>query len=101
MLCLVVRDVYRRDESNAVRSALASLFDGQGTWDSTGIYAFWDPETREILYIGMDRRLSRRFRAHNAAPRDKKSGDKRKQVATWFESHDALGYSVVAQSSAV
>lgn len=101
MLCMIVRDIYRQCDAVELRKALERLFDGNAVWDSTGLYAFWDPATRRVLYIGLDGRLSRRFRSHNGRPSGRTTGDKREQVSAWFARHSLLGYSVIAQSSAV
>jgi len=64
MLCLVVRDAYQREQARDLRIALKELFDGV-TWDTVGVYLFWDPETRNNLYIGKDSKLSVGFARHN------------------------------------
>ncbi|MEX2622389.1 MAG: hypothetical protein WD651_01525 [Acidimicrobiia bacterium] len=99
MLCLVVRDAYQREEARELRVALRELFDGV-TWDTVGVYLFWDPETRDILYIGKDSKLSVRFADHNGLSHRSRPGDKRQEVDFWFSNHAALGFSVVGQSAA-
>jgi hypothetical protein len=98
---MVVRDIYRRDEVHDLRRAIEGLFDRYSTWATTGLYVFWDPETREVLYIGEDSKMSRRFGSHNGIPKGPPASDKREEVATWFSEHEWLGYSVIAQSAAV
>lgn len=98
---MVVLDEYSQDEARAMHKALRKLFQRGGyDWDSTGVYAFWDPDSREILYIGLDSNLSSRFARHNGLVQTR-GGDKRHEVAQWFETHESLGYSVIAQSAAV
>lgn len=98
MLCMVVRDVYSQGDAKSVEAALRDLFKGSWSWHEAGLYAFWDPDTREILYIGLDRRLARRFHAHNSRVQKRRTGDQRVQVSRWFGSRATLGYSVVVQS---
>ena len=58
--------MYTDSDRIAVRDALeeiASPLDSWG-WSSAGIYPFWDPETRDVLYIGLAIDLPDRFGQH-------------------------------------
>lgn len=67
----------------------------------SGIYCFWDPDTSDILYLGLATTLSERFAQHTALSDRSARGNKRKQIKEWFESHDRLGYSILIQSAFV
>ncbi|MBE4187026.1 GIY-YIG nuclease family protein [Vibrio parahaemolyticus] len=67
MLSTYIRDVYKESETQELADAIediASAIDTNG-WASAGIYCFWNPENNEILYIGLARDLSNRFKEHN------------------------------------
>jgi len=63
-----MRDDYQAHEAQELREAiddLASPLDTYG-FASTGVYIFFDPDTKDILYIGLARDLSERFAQRNA-----------------------------------
>ncbi|TOQ67436.1 GIY-YIG nuclease family protein [Vibrio parahaemolyticus] len=100
MLSTYIRDVYKESETQELADAIediASAIDTNG-WASAGIYCFWNPENNEILYIGLARDLSNRFKEHNGLKACKESSCKKRQIREWFESHDYLGYSILVQS---
>jgi hypothetical protein len=62
----VVLEIYGPSEREAVVEALAGLCDPMNGYGfaSGGIYCFWDPATRSVLYIGRSANLTKRFREH-------------------------------------
>src|SRR5687768_10054737 len=100
MLVTWVRDVYTDIQRSEMRAAIDSIA-SPNTYDgfaSNGIYVFFDPESREVLYIGLARDLSERFAQHNGLVRMREDGCKVRQIAAWFETHDRLGYAAALQS---
>lgn len=68
-------------------------------WSSTGIYTFWDYDTREILYIGLATDLSQRFKQHlGLTSSNRNTGTKYLKIEEYFQSNITLGYSVLLQS---
>ncbi len=98
LLNTVVVDVYASDERFELHTALDDLTSAND-FSPNGVYCFWDPATREVLYVGLSVNLAARFKQHNSRSRKKSSGCKRKQINEWFDIHDHLGYSVVLQSA--
>lgn len=101
-LATVIRDVYRSDERTGLRDALRSLLPVGGyNWHPSGVYCFWDPDTRDVLYIGLAKDIERRFAQHNGLVGSAARGNKRKKIEEWFAEHPRLGYSIIVQSAAV
>jgi hypothetical protein len=101
-LATVIRDVYRTDERREMRQALRTLFaQGGHDWHPSGLYCFWDPDSRDVLYLGLAGNLERRFSQHNRLAGTTERGNKSVKINEWFQSHERLGYSVVVQSAAV
>lgn len=68
-------------------------------WSSTGIYTFWNYNTREILYIGLATDLSQRFKQHlGLTASNSHRGTKYLKIEEYFQSNTTLGYSVLLQS---
>ena len=100
MLCTVIRDVYRQNDTKMLAEALddiASPIDQNG-WASAGVYCFWDPNTNEILYIGLAADLGQRVMQHNGLKPCNEEGCKFQQVQEWFKLHEELGFSILVQS---
>jgi hypothetical protein len=52
MLCTVIWDVYRDDERRDVWAALQDLLpEHSPDWSRKGVYAYWDPGSRELLRV--------------------------------------------------
>jgi hypothetical protein len=101
-LATVIRDVYRSEERTELRDALRSLLPVGGySWHPSGVYCFWDPDTRDILYIGLAKDIERRFAQHNGLVGSSTRGNKRAKIEAWFAEHPRLGYSIIVQSAAV
>jgi len=93
----VVRDVYSDGERREIYDALEMLVRGDW-WNNAGVYCFWDPETRDPLYIGVASNLPERFAQHNSLKWHRPNrGNKGKQINEWFAGHRRLGVSVVLQ----
>ena len=62
------------------------------------MYLFWDPDTREPLYIGVASNLADRFAQHNSLSGHRPSkGNKAQQINDWFAGHSGVGFSIVLQ----
>jgi hypothetical protein len=101
MLCTFILEKYSFDNSILVADALDELFEPSVDygWASAGVYCFWDPETFEILYVGLAVDLAHRFRQHNGLVPCKPSNCKRQELTEWFGRNHEIGYSVLVQSS--
>jgi hypothetical protein len=94
-------DAYRIDERREIHAALeAVLGDGQPDWMPTGVYAYWDVETHDLLYLGLAADLIGRFAQHNRLVRHS-GGNKANEIDAYFEQHEYLGFTVLVQSKAV
>lgn len=101
MLATVVWDVYHNDERREILRAIKELIpDGSPDWSRKGIYAYWDPETRNLLYVGLATDLLDRFAQHNRLV-SHSGGNKADAIDTWFATHRRLGFSLLIQSAAV
>jgi hypothetical protein len=101
MLCTVIWDIYCIDERAQVWEALQSLLpEDSPDWSRKGVYGYWDPDTREMLYLGLANNLPERFAQHNGlVPHS--GGNKSKQIEAWFEGHEQLGLTTMIQAAAV
>lgn len=100
MLGTIVLDAYRAaDRADMVQALddICSPFDNYG-WASAGVYCFWDPADCSILYIGLSVDLPQRFREHNGLLGKSATGNKRKEIDTYFENAEYLGFSILVQS---
>jgi hypothetical protein len=101
MLCTVIWDVYddgtRADMWEAMRRLLP---DGSRTWSPKGIYAYWDPATHDLLYVGLAANLPERFAQHNKLV-SHSGGNKSAAINDWFSKHETLGFTLIIQSAAV
>lgn len=64
------------------------------------MYAYWDRDTREILYLGLASDLDRRFAQHNGLVRHS-GGNKIAKINEYFGDHERLGLSILLQSKAI
>lgn len=101
MLCTVIWDIYRSGERAQVWEALRSLLpEDSPDWSRKGVYGYWDPQSRELLYLGLANNLPARFAQHNGlVPHS--GGNKSKQIEAWFEGHEQLGLTTMIQAAAV
>ena len=101
VLCTVVWDSYGWDERKLVWQALQSLLLGEESdWSRKGLYVYWDPQTREMLYTGLARDLAERFAQHNGLVRHS-GGNKLPSITEWFSQHPRIGFSVLLQAAGV
>ncbi|PJC94000.1 hypothetical protein CUC44_06380 [Aeromonas lusitana] len=100
MLATYIRDIYKESDKKQLADAIeeiASAVDSNG-WASSGVYCFWDPQTNNILYIGLASDLYSRFREHNNLKQCPAKGCKKENIASWFHDNEYLGYSILVQS---
>jgi hypothetical protein len=100
MLVTWIRDVYTFDDRSSMRwaiDAIASPLDYVG-FASNGVYVFFDPESQNILYIGLARDLSERFAQHNGLVSMESQSCKIDQIRDWWNTHGSLGYAIGVQS---
>jgi hypothetical protein len=65
-LATVIRDSYHLNERKEMRDALHELLPVHGSdWHTSGVYCFWDPDSRDALYIGLAKNIEQRFAQHN------------------------------------
>jgi hypothetical protein len=101
MLGTVMLESYLKDDAREVWAALRDLCPRKGwAWAPAGIYCYWQPKSREVLYLGLASDLAQRFAQHNGLIAHRR-GNKSAQIAAYFEQNDRLGFSVVVQSAAV
>ena len=101
MLCTVIWDVYRDDERRNVWVALQDLLpEHSPDWSRKGVYAYWDPGSRELLYVGLATNLPERFAQHNGLV-SHSGGNKLNAIESWFGGHDRLGFTLLLQAAAV
>lgn len=101
MLCTVIWDTYANDERRAMWSALHRLVPPDSRdWSRKGVYAYWDPRDRQLLYVGLATDLPERFAQHNRlVPHS--GGNKADKIDAWFENRDRIGFSLLVQAAAV
>jgi hypothetical protein len=95
-------EVYRQQHARDVRDALERVLgpESGSSWATGGVYIFWNPNTREPLYVGIAGDFPERFAQHNGLRGCPASGCKRDQIAKYFaEESEWLGYTVIALSS--
>jgi hypothetical protein len=95
-------DAFRRTEGTEMRDALEELLGpaSGSAWSSGGVYVFWDPATREPLYVGITGDLPVRFAQHAGLRSCPPEGCKRREIEAYFaEGHEKLGYTALAMSS--
>lgn len=101
MLCTAVYDAYRDDERAEIHEALTSLASaGQPDWSPQGVYAYWDPASHRILYLGLTKDIAHRFAQHNGLVHHS-GGNKSTKVNEYFADHECLGFTVLLQSKAI
>jgi hypothetical protein len=100
MLATIITEIFEEKDIDDVIDALERLcapVDPIG-WASAGIYAFWDPTTGEILYIGLAVDLSIRFQQHTGRIPVDPATSKVDEIRRYFRANKYLGYSVFLQS---
>jgi len=96
----VIVDAYSADRAAEMADAIDWLCPPStwGPFASSGLYGFWDPASRELLYIGLARDLGIRFRQHNGLAPCRTGGCKIAQVRRHFDESHLLGYTIYPQS---
>jgi hypothetical protein len=101
MLCTLIWDAYTDADRVSVWAAMRRLLPRNSRdWSRKGVYAFWDPDTRELLYVGLASNLPQRFAQHNELVTHS-GGNKSKEINQWFSAHDRLGFTLLIQGAAV
>ncbi|QDW27214.1 hypothetical protein FFJ24_021245 [Pedobacter sp. KBS0701] len=101
MLRTIIADSYRENEKNEIVGALGTVCNANDNygWASSGIYCYWDYESREILYVGLAIDLTERFKQHNGMfPGIDLNTCKRREIDEYFRQKERIGFSVVLQS---
>ena len=95
-----ILDIYRANERKEVADALIGLCDPQDGYGfaSGGIYCYWDPDSRRVLYVGRAGNLHARFMQHNGLMGSSAKGNKREQIAAHFAANETLGFSILVRS---
>lgn len=94
-------DAFRAAEADESRDALEDLFGpaSGSAWSSGGVYVFWDPASREPLYVGITGDLPVRFAQHTGLRKCRPESCKRREIEAYFaDGHEKLGYTVLAMS---
>ena len=101
MLATIILDTFTKKESEQIASALDVLCSplDHYAFSSAAIYSFWSVPEREILYIGLAKDVTRRFRQHMGLVACAPKGCKVKQVEGYFATKDRIGYSIIVQSA--
>ncbi len=101
MLATFIINQYSAVDTTALAEAVEELCspkDDYG-WSSSGIYSFWNTETKEMLYVGLAIDLPLRFQQHNGLSPCLENCCKRSQISEHFQTHGLLGYSIFVQST--
>lgn len=101
MFGTIIQDAYKENEKDDLAYAINDICnpnDNNG-WASAGIYCFWNYQTREILYIGLARNLSERFKQHNGLITIDTKGCKVENINEYFKENEKMGFSIFVQSS--
>ncbi len=86
MFGTIILDSYSNRETENLAAAIDDLCSPKDSygWSSSGIYSFWDFETKEILYIGLASDLSNRFKQHNGLISESNRGNKYTEITNYF-----------------
>lgn len=101
MLCTIIKQIYKLNEINDIAFAIDDLCspkDNYG-WSSAGVYSFWNPKTKEILYIGLAVDLTLRFKQHNGIVKSKRNSSKYREVKRFLEENGNIGYTIFVQAT--
>ncbi|MFP2897303.1 hypothetical protein [Corallococcus sp. 4LFB] len=100
MLGTVMLDVFKKDETQQIADALDQLCsaDDNYGWASTGVYSFFNPETKETLYLGLAQDLTERFRQHTGGLACDPRCCKKDKIDAYFQVNERLGFGVFVQS---
>ena len=102
MLATIILDAYKESEKSEIVNALDDICSPKDTygWASSGIYSYWDYDTKEILYIGLAVDLTMRFKQHNGFYKSiDKNTCKVEEIDNYFKTKSKLGFSIIVQSS--
>ncbi|CAM4285271.1 GIY-YIG nuclease family protein [Corallococcus exiguus] len=100
MLGTIILDSFKKTEAPRIAAALGEICSANDNygWASTGVYSFFDPQTKETLYLGLAQDFTERFKQHTGlkacAPKFCKKG----KIAAYFQQKEKLGFGILAQS---
>lgn len=101
MLATIIVNQYTSADVATLAEAVEELCspkNGYG-WSSSGIYSFWNVETKEVLYVGLAIDLPLRFQQHNGLSPCPENCCKRSQIHEHFQVQARLGLSIFVQST--
>ncbi|HEX6701353.1 MAG TPA: hypothetical protein VF101_11535 [Gaiellaceae bacterium] len=97
----MVSDAYATDERSEVFEALSDLLAPDSPdWSRKGVYAYWDRENHDLLYVGLASDVPARFAQHNGLI-SYGGGSKKQEIDDYFLHRSRLGLTVVIQGAAV
>ena len=101
MLCTIIWDVYADAERRDMWQAIHKLMPADSPdWSRRGVYAFWDPNTRELLYVGLATDLPERFAQHNRLI-PHRGETRQRELTSGSPRHERLGFTLLIQGAAV
>jgi hypothetical protein len=99
MFASVFYDRYTKREAGEVAYAITDLFSPHNMpiygWCPASVYLFWNPVTREPLYIGYSLNVGRRFAEHNGLTPCDFPACKYHEINHYFEENEHLAVSIL------
>jgi hypothetical protein len=101
VLATILLDTFTQGEAEMISSALDMICSPNDNYafSSAGIYAFWSIPDRELLYIGLAKDLTQRFRQHLGLIACDPNCCKVQQINNYFSVRNRIGYSIIVQST--
>jgi hypothetical protein len=101
VLATILLDTFTKAEAEMIGSALDMICSPHDNYafSSAGIYAFWSIPDRELLYIGLAKDLTQRFRQHLGLIACDPNCCKVQQINNYFSDRNRIGYSIIVQST--
>lgn len=100
MLVTIVMDTFTKAEFDEIASAIeecCSVKDAYG-FSSAAVYCFWNPRTKEILYVGLSRVIAVRIMQHLGLIECEADCCKRDQIKDYYKYNDKIGLTLLLQS---
>jgi hypothetical protein len=100
MLGTIILDSFKQAESAEIAKALDDLCspDDNYGWASTGVYSFFDVDTKETLYLGLAQDFAERFRQHTGLHACDAKCCKKEKIYEYFRRKEKLGFGIFGQS---
>lgn len=101
MLATIIIDSFTKAEVGEIAAALDELCSPMDDYafSSAAIYSFWSVPEQEILYIGLAKDVTQRFKQHTGLVACDPACCKSRELADYFSTKDRIGYSVIVQST--